>query len=420
MSKKREPTKIFVKIDFDGTELSDDAVIPQCIFNPTQSFHEFPVSNLNLDLMENKKKLKRGVISIQRNEKSPSPPANQILNLTSKVPFFDVSQQSKDSKKKKKKRKKKVKKSKSSPSSKSKDPDPGDKKSKSTPDYIVIDDDDIENSQEEEELFKGLEEDEDEEIVEEEDEEEPEETPKTKKVEMEVSEDSEDSEDEEGDEDDEDEEDDIEKVLGENQSPQKNNPPTGEKSKSEYKSKEEPVLTPEEQEKKEKEEQIWAFKLMKKRFPERKDIPEYDMDDDLEVMKSTYERLLREISLDEGVESYLKYLKYGFLAVEMLGQLLDYDMQGFGKSQMEHEAYYRRCMIELGEKSKNRWGINLPVEIKLFGFIAIQAVIFYFAKHYGININELFSKGIEEPEKETPKPAPARKMKGPSVNIDDL
>lgn len=193
-------------------------------------------------------------------------------------------------------------------------------------------------------------------------------------------------------------------------------------------------LSPEERESKEKEEYIWRFKILKKKYKSRKDIADYNEHDDLPTMKQTYTRTLREIQLEDNCESYRMYLIGGFMLMEFVSNnWMGVDLTGFTAHQMTLMNKYDSMLIELGEKSYNRWGSSLPVEVRLIGFIILQAGIFYLGKIIsekgGGTMGEIFKmftgapvptpgavdeKGPVDPE------APKKKMRGPSVKVADL
>lgn len=194
-------------------------------------------------------------------------------------------------------------------------------------------------------------------------------------------------------------------------------------------------MSPEERESKEKEEYIWRFKILKKKYKARKEIADYNEHDDLATMKQTYERTLREIQLEDNCESYRMYLVGGFMLMEFVSNnWMGVDLTGFTAHQMTMMDKYDRMLIELGEKSYNRWGSNLPVEIRLIGFIILQAGIFYLGKIIaekgGGTMADIFKMFTGAP---VPAPgtdggtapaadvsAPKKKMRGPSVKVADL
>lgn len=192
-------------------------------------------------------------------------------------------------------------------------------------------------------------------------------------------------------------------------------------------------MSPEERERNEKEEYIWRFKILKKKYKNRKEIADYNEHDDLFTMKQTYDRTLREIQLEDNCESYQMYLFGGFMLMEFVSNnWLGIDLTGFAAQQMKMQDKYDRMLIELGEKSYNRWGSNLPVEIRLIGFIIFQAGIFYLGKIIvekgGGTMAEIFKMftgtdpaAAANTEAVPLDPdAPKKKMRGPSVKVADL
>lgn len=184
----------------------------------------------------------------------------------------------------------------------------------------------------------------------------------------------------------------------------------------------EDTISPEEKERQEKEEYIWRHKILKKQHPTR-NISQYNEHDDLHSMKTNYERTLKEIQLEVNVDSYRMYLKGGFWAVQIVcTNFLGIDMNGFALQQINMMDKYDRFLIELGERSYNNWGSSLPVEIRLLGFIVMQAGLFYVAKIMvgsgGVNMATLFGAMSGQEAKPTESGAP--KMKGPSVKVEDI
>lgn len=192
-------------------------------------------------------------------------------------------------------------------------------------------------------------------------------------------------------------------------------------------------LSPEEREAKEKEEYIWRFRILKKQYRSR-DIPEFTEHDDLITMKTTYERTLREIGLETNLENYRMYLIGSFMAIEFAStHWMGINLDGFYSQQMLMMDKYDRLLIELGEKSYTRWGSNLPVEVRLLGFVILQAGLFYLGKiiadKAGSSVAELFKNITGQPVakasnantvNDEPEPAPKKKMRGPSIKVADL
>jgi uncharacterized protein DUF5767 len=215
-------------------------------------------------------------------------------------------------------------------------------------------------------------------------------------------------------------------------------------------------LTPEEREAKEKEEYIWRFRILKKQYGKHASIPipEWTEHSDLNMMKKSYERTIRELYLDDAVETYKTYLIGGWIVMEYVcTQFIGIDLVGFTNQQIRMMHKYDRMLIELGEKSYSRWGMNVPVEIRLIMMILFQAGIFYLAKvvydKMGDDMAEMFRGFTGQPprsERETSrsrgrqgrkdlrdeyrakvedndeeiKDVPKRKMKGPKMKAEDI
>ena len=188
-------------------------------------------------------------------------------------------------------------------------------------------------------------------------------------------------------------------------------------------------LTPEERERREKEEYIWRFRILKKKYPNPKvNIPDYNEHSDLTDMKNAYDRTTRELYLDGAVDSYRTYLVGGFMVTEFVcNNWLNIDLEGFTAQQAKMMYKYDMLLIELGEKSYNKWGMNIPVEIRLAGLIILQAGLFYLGKiitaNYGGNVASIF-KGMsgqppDQGELENEEPV-KKKMKGPKFKADDI
>ncbi len=209
-------------------------------------------------------------------------------------------------------------------------------------------------------------------------------------------------------------------------------------------------LSPEEREAREKEEYIWRFRILKKQYGRTPNvhIEDYNEHSDLPTMKRTYERTIRELYLDDAVETYRAYLVGGWMFLEYAcTQWMEIDLEGFTLQQGRMMYKYDRMLIELGEKSYTKWGMNLPVEVRLIGLILFQAAMFFLGKvlgdKYGDGFAEMFrgftgqppppaKKGskaasatkdarvVEIEDDEVEQPIPAKKMKGPSIKADDI
>lgn len=185
-------------------------------------------------------------------------------------------------------------------------------------------------------------------------------------------------------------------------------------------------MSPEEREAAEKEEYIWRWRILRKQYPSR-DIPDWNEHSDLGMMKTSYNRTLKELYLEDNVESYRTYLIGGFIAMEFVcTQFLGIDLGGFTVQQTRMMHKYERLLIELGERPYSKWSSNFPVEIRLLGLIVIQAGIFFLAKivssKFGSSVGELFNgiTGQPVPQRSQEATPPKRKMKGPKITPDDI
>ena len=209
-----------------------------------------------------------------------------------------------------------------------------------------------------------------------------------------------------------------------------------------------------EDEMKRKRELLFRFDILKRSYKEA-NIPEFSEYTDIATMEQIYEDTVRKVGLESKVEGYKKFLTMGFFGVEFLfTNFLKVDMTGFAKQQMSTMGTYERLLIELGEKamlekSKSQW----PVEVRLLFTIVMNAVLFLLMKNVlsgGVNNmmgslmgaatnsmsgnssgGDMFSGimnmvsglsgggGVSAPTAPSvPKAKP--KMKGPSINMDDV
>lgn len=214
--------------------------------------------------------------------------------------------------------------------------------------------------------------------------------------------------DEEGEDQDigEDEDDDLDELQETPSGKKKSHTPTGDESGEEVTSDpngsqneteqqqqepEDPTanMTPEEKEKYDKEEYIWRFRILKKKHKNLK-INDYTELDDLESMKTIYHRTLRDVELDSNIDSYKSYLIASWMAFEWgCCNFVNVDMKGFADSQMKIMNKYESLLVELGERSYSNWGRNIPVELKLIGLVLFQAGLFYLGKLTGMDETSL-------------------------------
>jgi hypothetical protein len=111
------------------------------------------------------------------------------------------------------------------------------------------------------------------------------------------------------------------------------------------------------------------------------------------------------------------------MATEFIfGNWLGFDMQGFTQQQMVSMNSYEKLLIELGEKSYVPTGSKWPVELRLLFLIIINAAFFIISKMImkktGTNLINMMNNMNTPRQPEASKTK--RKMKGPSIDIDDI
>ena len=174
-----------------------------------------------------------------------------------------------------------------------------------------------------------------------------------------------------------------------------------------------------------KRELIFKIDLLKKQYP-YSIIPEFSIYSEYKTMKKTYDNTVRRLSLDSTVETYKKYLIGGFMLCEfLLGNYLSLDMAGFTQQQLLTLNSYDSLLIELGEKSYLPQGSKWPVEIRLLGLIIFNAAVFVFGKMIlkktGSNLMSMMNNlGNNLDNKNSSIPPKKTKMKGPTINIDEI
>jgi hypothetical protein len=176
-----------------------------------------------------------------------------------------------------------------------------------------------------------------------------------------------------------------------------------------------------------KREILFKFDLLKKSYPGASTtIPEFTIHSDLGQMQKSYDSTVRRLSLDSTVEGYKQYLIGGFMLVEFVfGNFLGFDMQGFTQQQIISMHSYERLLIELGEKSYVPSGSKWPVELRLLFLIIINAGFFIVSKMImrktGANLMNMVNN-MNASSRATQQPAarPKRRMRGPTINLDDI
>lgn len=183
-------------------------------------------------------------------------------------------------------------------------------------------------------------------------------------------------------------------------------------------------ITMNEQEKEDsKRELLFKFELLKKSY-KTDNIPEFSIHSDYDSMKRAYESTVRTLSLDRSVEDYKKYLSYAFIGMEfVLGYFFKLDMNGFARQQMISMNSYERLLIELGEKSYVPTGSKWPVEVRLLFLVIMNTAVFLVGrmmlKKTGADVMGLMNS-VTGAVPQTTIPQKKRKMKGPTLNPDDI
>ena len=176
-----------------------------------------------------------------------------------------------------------------------------------------------------------------------------------------------------------------------------------------------------------KRETIFKFQLLKKSYPSA-DLPEYTVHSDLNMMQRSYESHVRRLSLDSTVETYKTYLTGSFMLIQYIfGKYLKFDMDGYAQQQIMAMNSYERLLIELGEKTYVPDGSKWPVEVRLVFLVLINTAFFIISKMImkstGANlINMINGMNTAHTTNSTTNSSNTskRKMKGPTINIDDL
>lgn len=168
-----------------------------------------------------------------------------------------------------------------------------------------------------------------------------------------------------------------------------------------------------------KRELLFKFDLLKRQYKDFASIiPEYNIYSDLQSMQKSYDSTLQRVMLDSGVEDYKNYFQKGCFAVEFALNYFGFDISGFTTDQMSKMNSYERLLYELCAKHYNPNGSSIPVELRLFGMILINAAMFIGMR---IMMKKLstpsFTSSVPAPQGYTshqPDNQGPKKMKGPT------
>ena len=173
-----------------------------------------------------------------------------------------------------------------------------------------------------------------------------------------------------------------------------------------------------------KRELIFKFDVLRKSY-KTDNIPEFSIHSDYDTMKRAYDNTVRTLSLDKSVDDYKKYLAYAFIGMEfLLGYVFKLDMVGFARQQMISMSSYERLLIELGEKSYVPSGSKWSVELRLLFLVVMNTAVFLVGrmmlKKTGADVIGLVNSMNGNVQASSGIPQKKRKMKGPTLNADDV
>lgn len=160
----------------------------------------------------------------------------------------------------------------------------------------------------------------------------------------------------------------------------------------------------------EKRQLLFKFQMLKKKYKDSV-VPQYTVLSDIGLMRRSYEETLQNVVLDATVEDYKTYFQTACMAIEWGLRVFSFDITGFTADQMSKMNKYERLLIELCEKHYSPDGSSLPVEVRLFGMILLNAVIFIGTRMFA----KRFTAAPPMPSivPDSPPDAAQRKMRGP-------
>lgn len=168
----------------------------------------------------------------------------------------------------------------------------------------------------------------------------------------------------------------------------------------------------------EKRQLLFRFDMLKRQYKDSAAlVPEYTIHSDLRSMQKSYESTLQRLVLDSSVEDYKGYFQKACFGIEFALNYFGFDISGFTADQMAKMNTYERLLVELCAKHYNPMGSSIPVEIRLFGMIVLNAALFIGMK--------MLAKKFESPHPATQPQIPAfapgpvpRKMRGPQTDLE--
>lgn len=146
-----------------------------------------------------------------------------------------------------------------------------------------------------------------------------------------------------------------------------------------------------------------------------------NMEHDLEEISGEVVKIRKEIEVDRGINYCRQGLMFCVSTIEMLNTKYDpfgVDLDGWSNMIMADRESYDDVFEELYEKYSSK--VAMAPEIKLISMIAGSAMMFHLqkslvSKHFAPKKPDFQGSSQQAPRRE-----PERKMKGPSINSDDL
>jgi len=129
---------------------------------------------------------------------------------------------------------------------------------------------------------------------------------------------------------------------------------------------------------------ITKFGILRNSWKEMS-IPELTISTGLGEMHSMYNTYVRQIHIQQNVDSYKQYIVAVWWILEVLGNKAGLNITGYAQSQMNSMSKYEKLLIELGEnKYKETSAVSggvvqqsqWPVELRLLGVALLNALIF--------------------------------------------
>lgn len=177
---------------------------------------------------------------------------------------------------------------------------------------------------------------------------------------------------------------------------------------------------------------MMQFDMLKRMYP-RAQIPKVTIHEDYASMERQYEDTLYNLSLEKSVDNYKQYLTFAFMGIEWFcGKILKMNMKGYADHQCTQMHLYEKFLVQIGQKNYMPTKKSWPIEIQLLFAVLVQTALFVLMR----GLFKDTSAGILNAVNEARIPAnmstmnaapaaaakaePKHKMRGPSINLDDL